>query len=58
MIVVVGVFRLAVLVIHLDRIFPKHLIIQMDFNLSLAPINLSWKVSVAFSLDFLSFDVY
>lgn len=45
MIVVVGEFHLGVLVIPLDKIFRKHLIIRMVFNLFLAPTNWSWKVN-------------
>jgi hypothetical protein len=54
MIVVVGEYRLEVLAIHSDKIFRKHLIIQMDFNWFLVLINWSWKVrkNILFSSSF------
>ncbi len=50
MIVVDGVFHLEVQDIHSDKIFPKHLIIQMDFSWFLVLINWLWKVRKIFFL--------
>jgi hypothetical protein len=54
-IVVDGAFHLVVPDIHSDKIFPKHSIIQMDFNWFLVHINWSWKVRAnSLSLIFLT----